>query len=70
MDFHTGRLVDQLSPREREIARALMAGKKPKAIAQELCISETTVRNHLRRAYCTTNVHSAASLIALLRGSN
>jgi len=44
-----------------------MAGLKVKAIARVLCISENTVRNHLRRAYCTLNVHSAASLIARLR---
>ena len=70
MDLHTNRPADRLSPRERDIIRGLMAGMKVKAIARELRISESTVRNHLRRAYCTVNVHSAASLIAFLCGSD
>ena len=70
MDLHKNRPADRLSPRERDIIRGLMAGMKVKAIARELLISEFTVRNHLRRAYCTMNVHSAASLIALLCGGD
>ncbi len=36
--------IDQLTPRERQIARMLGEGKAPKVIAAELGISTRTVR--------------------------
>ena len=41
------RCFPPLSPREREILQRLAQGEKQTAIAQELAISERTVRNHL-----------------------
>ena len=40
-----------LSPREAEILRAVARGRPNKAIAQELWISEATVKFHLRNVY-------------------
>lgn len=65
--YHMPRLVlEQFSPRERDVIVGLMARKRAKEIAAELGIAECTVRNHLRRIYCTVDVHSAGALILLL----
>jgi two-component system, NarL family, nitrate/nitrite response regulator NarL len=39
--------VDSLTPREREIVALVTEGMRNKQIADRLCISEATVRNHL-----------------------
>lgn len=44
---NTDAMLPSLSPREREILQRLAQGEKQTAIAQELAISERTVRNHL-----------------------
>ena len=42
--------IDQLTPRERQIARMLGQGKAPKVIAAELGIARVTVRQAIYRA--------------------
>jgi DNA-binding NarL/FixJ family response regulator len=43
--------VSDLTPRELEILRLVLAGRTNKAIATEICISEKTVEFHLTKIY-------------------
>lgn len=43
--------LSDLTPREEEILRLMLAGRTNKAIAAELCISGKTVEFHLNRIY-------------------
>lgn len=43
--------VEQLSPRETEIAEAFSAGESYKQIADRLCLAPSTVRTHLATVY-------------------
>lgn len=43
--------LSSLSPREREVALLYAKGRTSKQIADELCISPTTVRNHVATIY-------------------
>lgn len=47
-----------LSPRETEILRLLATGASTRAIAQALCISPATVRNHIQQIMTTLHAHS------------
>jgi len=53
-----GSLMDQLTPREREILDCLTRGKSNKAIAQELAISIDTVKLHVRNVLTKLNLSS------------
>ena len=53
-----GSLMDQLTPREREILDCLTRGKSNKAIAQELGISIDTVKLHVRNVLTKLNLSS------------
>jgi DNA-binding CsgD family transcriptional regulator len=52
-----------LTPAQREVLRALCAGKTVEAIAQARCCSPLTVRNHLDAAMKRVGVHSRADLV-------
>lgn len=67
LQLSPSRVTDQLSPREREIARRFAAGESNTVIAQALLISPTTVRNHLSRVYAKLQVSHRAGLIEALR---
>jgi DNA-binding CsgD family transcriptional regulator/transcriptional regulator with GAF, ATPase, and Fis domain len=54
-----------LSSREREIATLYAEGKTSKEIADELCISPTTVRNHVATVYRKLQVSNKAELANL-----
>jgi DNA-binding NarL/FixJ family response regulator len=60
----------ELTPRELEVLRLVAAGVPNKSIADELGISETTVRIHLTHAFKKLGAadRSAATSIALRRG--
>ena len=58
--------VAGLSPREREVAEEVAAGKTNREIAATLFLSEKTVESHLARIYSKLDVHSRAALTALL----
>lgn len=47
-----------LSPRETEILRLLATGASTRAIAQTLCISPATVRNHIQQIMTSLRAHS------------
>jgi DNA-binding CsgD family transcriptional regulator len=54
-----------LSPRERDVADHVAAGKTNRQIAATLFLSEKTVENHLSRIYAKLDVHSRAALAAI-----
>lgn len=58
--------MDRLTNREREILRALGKGSTDKEIADELHISVTTVRVHVRNALRSLNATSRAHAIGIL----
>ncbi len=60
---------DELSDREKQVAAHLAAGLRVAGVAKELCISEVTVRNHLRSIFSKLDVHSQNELVELLRRS-
>jgi DNA-binding NarL/FixJ family response regulator len=51
-----------LTPRELEIASAIVSGCTNKQIAQQFSISELTVKHHLRRIFDKVGVYSRLEL--------
>jgi ATP/maltotriose-dependent transcriptional regulator MalT len=58
--------VAELSPREREVANEVAAGKTNRDIAATLFLSEKTIESHLARIYTKLDVHSRAALTAIV----
>ncbi len=54
-----------LSSREKEVLYLLVQGKSPRAIADTLCISYATVRNHLQTILRKLGVHSQREAVKL-----
>lgn len=61
-------LLEQLTPREREIAGLLLQGYTNKQIAAALDISENTMKTHSRRIYAKLNVANKRELMQLAHG--
>jgi diguanylate cyclase (GGDEF)-like protein len=59
--------AEQLSSRQIEILKRLLGGERVPAIARELFLSQSTVRNHLSAIYRRLGVHSQEELLSLLR---
>jgi DNA-binding CsgD family transcriptional regulator len=59
--------IDQLSPRERDVAARFARGHSHKDIARDLELSPATVRHHLKSAYLKLGIHDKAELAALFR---
>jgi DNA-binding NarL/FixJ family response regulator len=55
---------ENLTPREQEVLKALVAGLDYKEIAQRLFISLDTVRNHIRHIYEKLRVHTKSAAVA------
>ena len=55
-----------LATREREILELVLRNKKRKEIAEELCLSENTIKTHTRSLYAKAGVSSREELYALL----
>jgi DNA-binding CsgD family transcriptional regulator len=55
-----------LSPRQWEVLRRIVAGQRVAAIASDLYLSPSTVRNHLSAIFQRFGVHSQAALLARL----
>ena len=63
--------LSSLSSREREIATLYASGRTSREIAEELCISPTTVRNHVGTIYRKLEIGNKAELVNLTgRASN
>ena len=62
--------ADSLSPREIEVLRCVAAGRSNKIVADELTISEDTVKGHMKNilAKLGANDRTHAVLIAMKRG--
>ena len=58
---------DNLSSRQIEILRRMLGGQRVKNVAQELFLSQSTIRNHLSAIYQRFGVHSQTELLNLLR---
>jgi DNA-binding NarL/FixJ family response regulator len=55
-----------LSPKQWEILRRIVGGERVPTIAQDLYVSQSTVRNHLSAIFDRFGVHSQVELLALL----
>lgn len=60
-------LVARLSPREHEVLIGLLDNRRVATIADALCISQHTVRNHLKAIFKKLNVRSQPQLIEACR---
>jgi PAS domain S-box-containing protein len=58
---------ERLSPRELEVVGLLLEGHRVVSIADELGVSEHTVRNHLKSIFRKLDVHSQADLVRHVR---
>ena len=63
----SARLPVELSARESEVVSMLMEGHRVASVAEILCVSPHTVRNHLKSVFRKLGVHSQAELIRLIR---
>ncbi|MFI9584000.1 LuxR C-terminal-related transcriptional regulator [Streptomyces sp. NPDC052236] len=61
------RLVESLTPREREVLRCMVAGLGRKAVAERLFLSPHTVRTHMQNVLSKLGVHSTLAAVALAR---
>jgi DNA-binding CsgD family transcriptional regulator len=62
-----GRPKDALTPREREIARLVCAGKSNRAVAGALTVSERTIESHLASIFGKLQLGSRAELAERVR---
>ena len=62
--------IEQLSPRELDIVRRLVAGDRVPAMAKALFLSQSTIRNHLAHVYRKLGVGSQQGIIDLVRRSD
>jgi len=58
----------QLSPRERQIATAIVSGQDIRNTARTLRISEHTARHHVKAIFAKVGVHSQDHLREMLTG--
>lgn len=56
-----------LSNREVEVLTLYALGHTQKSLAEELCVSQTTVRTHIKRIYAKCDMHSRQELLDYLR---
>lgn len=61
--------IHSLTPREREVVLLLHKGFSNKEIANSLCVSASTVKNHLNKIFAKFDVNRRAEVIALLNKS-
>lgn len=59
-----------LSPREKEVFRELLTDKKRKEIAEDLCISENTVKTHTSNVFSKLEVSTRNELIEKIMKQN
>ena len=61
--------LEVLSPREIEVLRAMMSGRRGKQIASDLHISADTVRTHTQNIYTKLDVHSRLEAVSVARAA-
>ena len=57
-----------LSPRERELVAALLAGLDTRAVTERLFISRHTVQDHLKSVFEKMSIHSRREMLAMFSG--
>jgi two-component system response regulator DevR len=57
---------EMLAEREREVLELVLQNKKRREIADELCLSENTIKTYTRTLYGKVGVSSREELYALL----
>ena len=60
----------ELTAREKEILNLVLQGKSNKVIAKELCISENTVKTHIRNILGKYEVQNRTQLISEIMQKN
>lgn len=60
--------ISQLTERENEIVALLLKGRTYKMIADEMYLSENTIKTHIKNIYSKLNVNSKMELIKLING--
>lgn len=58
-----------LTPREEEVLLLICQGKKPSAIAVELCIGGSTVKTHTKHIYQKAGIHVKSDLLEMVGAS-
>ncbi|WP_035846736.1 response regulator transcription factor [Kitasatospora azatica] len=61
------RLVESLTPREKQVLRCMVAGLGRQAVAERLFLSPHTVRTHMQNVLGKLGVHSTLAAVALAR---
>jgi DNA-binding NarL/FixJ family response regulator len=64
MSDQTEKLLEPLSPREREILKLLANGETTSSAAEELGVCESTVRTHVERMRSKLSVSTRAAVVA------
>ena len=62
-------VLDMLSPRERDVLRRMVEGKRGRDIAQDLVISTDTVRTHIRSIFAKLDVHSSLEAVRVAQAA-
>jgi PAS domain S-box-containing protein len=62
--------AERLTSREREILRLIAGGLTTSAIASKLCISSTTVRNHIQHILAKLGAHSRLEAVTVAFGQD
>jgi len=60
-------LLDEVTPRELEVLRCLVAGMSRAEVAKRLYLTTNTVRTHVQNLLRRTELHSTLALVALAR---
>lgn len=60
------RISHELTERENEIVNLLMNGRTYKMVAEELYLSENTVKTHIKNIYSKLNIKSKSELIKMI----
>jgi DNA-binding NarL/FixJ family response regulator len=63
IDETVSRLIDTLTPKEREVLRLIGSGATNAEIAAELIVSEATVKSHIGRVFMKLGVRDRAAAI-------
>ncbi|MDH6136365.1 DNA-binding NarL/FixJ family response regulator [Kitasatospora sp. MAA4] len=61
------RLIETLTPREKQVLRCMVAGLGRQAVAERLYLSPHTVRTHMQNVLGKLGVHSTLAAVALAR---
>jgi DNA-binding NarL/FixJ family response regulator len=60
---HRSKTVAEVTARERDVLRLIGQGRTNAEIAQELCISELTVKSHIGRIFVKVDLRDRAAAI-------